>query len=240
MIVSRTVRLAAVLPPLAISLLTYLKTDFSNYYMVLGAISLVLITSTDRLKWAGVGLVYLPAAYTVYLLFNGDPAPFLGLATGYVLISPIVFTLAAYNSKNLSGLLTGYFTAYVFATLLYAVVEGGNTKPEAVFTTLVRNLIGVFGGDVVNIIPQQNPPIFLMSTITGAATIALLLSISIKSEGPPHITSEWLAAFFTAIALMGLGVFTVTLYPWLTPALLLGVVSLLTLAAAIIVRWLNA
>ena len=240
MIVGKIVRFTAVLPPLVISLLTYLKTDFSNYYMVLGAVSLILITSTDRLKWAGVGLVYLPAAYTVYLLFSGNPAPFLGLATGYVLASPIVFALAAYNSRNLSGLLTGYFTAYVFATLLYSVAEGGSTKPEAIFTTLVRNLIGFLGRDVVNVIPPQNPPIFLMSSITGAATIALMLFTAAKPDGLPHITSEWVGAFLAAIALMGIGLLTVIFYQWLTPAMLLGVVSLLTLAAAVMLRWMYA
>ncbi len=240
MIVGKIVRFTAVLPPLIISLLTYLSTDFSNYYMLLGAVSLILITSTDRLKWAGVALIYLPAAYTVYLLFSGNPAPFLGLATGYVLASPIVFALAAYNSKNLSGLFTGYFTAYVFATLLYSVAEGGNTKPETIFTTLVRNLIGVFSRDVVNVIPPQTPPIFLMSSITGVATIALMLYTAAKPDGLPHITLEWMGAFLTAIALMGIGLLTVTFYPWLTPAMILGIVSLLTLAAAVMLRWLYA
>ena len=240
MIVGKIVRFTAVLPPLIISLLTWLNTDFSNYYMLLGAVSLILITSTDRLKWAGVGLIYLPAAYTVYLLFSGNPAPFLGLATGYVLASPIVFALAAYNSKNLSGLFTGYFTAYVFATLLYSVAEGGNTKPETIFTTLVRNLIGVFSRDVINVIPPQNPPIFLMSSITAVATIALMLYTAAKPDGLPHISSEWMGAFLAAIALMGIGLLTVTFYPWLTPAMILGIVSLLTLAAAVMLRWLYA
>ncbi|MEM2484875.1 MAG: hypothetical protein QXR26_05810 [Candidatus Caldarchaeum sp.] len=230
----RVIALSALAPPIVVSLLAISKVNLSNYYVVVGIVSLLLISSTDKFKWMGVGLVYIPAIYTVGLLLTGVAAPFLGLAAGYILAAPLVLAVAAYSSRTAAGMLSGYFSAYTTSLLIYGVAGTGNATPETVFVNLVRNLVGFFSRDQLNLIPPETPASPLLTSITAMATLALMLGIAGRKT--VVITSVFLKSAVASVIAVALGTATVYLFPAVTPLVLLATGAVLTVLAAVVLR----
>ncbi len=235
--IDRILRLIALSPPTVISLISLARVDFSNYYVAVGIVSLLLISSTDRAKWASVGLVYIPAIYTVSLLLTGSASPFLGLAAGYILSAPLVLAVAAYSSRSVSGIVSGYFSSYLTSLLIYGVVVAGNAKPETVFIYLVRNLVGFLSRDRLNLLPPETPPLTLLSSLTAISTLALILTIATKkSIAKPMVTKSFIAAVVAATVFMAVGTLTSYVFQPLVALVLLATIVGLTVLVAVVSR----
>ncbi|MEM2871387.1 MAG: hypothetical protein QW777_04870 [Candidatus Caldarchaeum sp.] len=236
----KLVRMTALAPPVLISLMSYTKFDFSNYYVAVGIVSLLLISSTEKVKWAAVGLVYIPAIYTVGLLLTGSAAPFLGLAAGYILASPLVISISTYSSRSPSGILSGYFSAYITALLIHGV-EGSPARPENLFIHLVRNISGFFNQERVNVVPPETPPSFLLASATSVATLALVLMIAFRrSPDKLSVKPVFLKSLIITLALMV--VITVASFslPTLASLVLLTTVATLAVMMALTMRGTHA
>ncbi|MDJ0271734.1 MAG: hypothetical protein NYU39_04060, partial [Aigarchaeota archaeon] len=156
-------RAVALLPPIVLTLFVLSRIDASNSFVFIGFFSLLFISATDRFKWAGIIMVYVPAAYTVSLLLTGVVSPFLGLAAGYIVSAPAVFAISAYRSNLFTGLVGGYYASYVFALLLNNVTSSGVVRPERLFITIVQNILGLFSPGTVNITPSNPEPELLFT-----------------------------------------------------------------------------
>ncbi len=231
--IDRILRLIALSPPIVISLISLARVDLSNYYVAVGMASLLFISSTERPKWASVGLVYIPAIYTIGLLLTGSALPFMGLAAGYILASPLVLAMASYSSRSVTGIVSGYFSAYITSLLIYGAVAAGNAKPELVPLYLVRNLVGFLSRDRLNLLPKETPPLTLLSSLTAISTLALILIITTKkSIAKPIITKSFITALVAATAFMALGTLTFYVSQTLVAlALLAATVGLMVSAA---------
>ncbi|MEM1946554.1 MAG: hypothetical protein QW614_02225 [Candidatus Caldarchaeum sp.] len=230
----RLIVAAALAPPIVISLLALTKVNLSNYYVAVGIVSLLLISSTDKVKWMGVGLVYIPAIYTVGLLLTGVVKPFLGLASGYILAAPLVLAIATYSSGTAAGMVSGYFSSYTTALLIYGVVAAGNVTPETIFVNLVRNIVGFFSRDQINLVPQETPPYMLLASLTALATLALMLGMLTRKK--LVVTPVFLKAVVSSVAAVALGTVTVYMFPAVTSLLLLALAAGLTVLSALMLR----
>ncbi|MCS6769519.1 MAG: hypothetical protein NZ570_03680 [Candidatus Caldarchaeum sp.] len=229
---AKALRIAALSPPVAISLMALAEFDFSNYYVVVGMVSLLLISSTERVKWAAVGLVYIPAIYTVGLLLTGQAAPFLGLAAGYILASPLVLTISTYSSRSASGLLSGYFTAYTTSLLIYGV-EGKSAQPETLFIHLVRNITSFITQERVNFVPPETPPTNLIASLTALATLALIITMASRRPG---LSLKIKPVFLNALIMSVASLTVSTLVAFFLPSM----VSLAILTTIVVLAFLTA
>jgi len=215
-------RLTAILPPIIITLLAYLRIDFSNPYILLGMFSLIAISLSEKVKFVGVTLVYVPVIYTVYLLLAGVIDPFLGLAAGYILSGPLVFALNTFNSRSSSGILSGYFTSYIASLLIYGAASSDGMRPERIFINIVQNVMGIFSREQLNIIPPSTPPTTLLATITAISTIALIFLIaSPRQTQKPLISSMFIKAFVIMAVLLAASTISVQLFSNITSVLIL-------------------
>ncbi|MEM1942535.1 MAG: hypothetical protein QXO30_02145 [Candidatus Caldarchaeum sp.] len=232
----KLVRMAALAPPVLISVMSFAKFDFSNYYVAVGIVSLLLISMTERVKWMAVSLVYIPAIYTVGLLLTGSAAPFLGLAAGYILASPLVVSISTYSSRSPSGILSGYFSAYIIALLIYGV-EGSPARPEYLFIHLVRNIAGFINQENVNVIPPETPPSFLLASATSVATLALMLMIVFRRASDKlSLKPVFLKPLVITIAIMVVITAASSSLPTLASIILLTTVASLAVMMALTMR----
>ncbi|MEM2832798.1 MAG: hypothetical protein QXS96_06375 [Candidatus Caldarchaeum sp.] len=227
-------RAVALLPPIVLTLFVLSRIDASNSFVFIGFFSLLFISATDRFKWAGIVMVYVPAAYTVSLLLTGVVSPFLGLAAGYIVSAPAVFAISAYRSNLFTGLVGGYYASYVFALLLNNVSSSGVVRPERLFITLVQNILGLFSPGTVNITPSNPEPELLFTVLTALASFAILTSFA--GNRLQRINEPFLKTLITSLVLMSLSIFVGQLSPVFTPYFLLGSFVLLTAALMLWLR----
>lgn len=221
--IDKVLRVVALSPPALVTFLVLSRMDISNPFVAVGMLSLVFIASTDRFKWVSIVLVYIPAIYAVYLLLTGVISPFLGLAAGYVISTPFVLIISAYRSIGISGLITGFYTSYVFALLLYGIVAGGNVQPERLFLTLIRTLVGMFSQEKINITPVTPEPTMLYNILTAVATISLLLSFAMNERSSnPLLNQAFVKGLVIVLAASVLVSSFSDLLPTMTSYVLLG------------------
>ncbi|MEM0349653.1 MAG: hypothetical protein QXE96_05930 [Candidatus Caldarchaeum sp.] len=232
--IDKLLRAVALLPPLVLTFFALSRMDASNTFVFIGFFSLLFISATDRFKWAGIVLVYVPAAYTVSLLLTGVVYPFLGLAAGYIISAPAVFAISAYRSNVFTGLVGGYYASYVFALLLNNIASTGVLRPERLFITLVQNILGLFSTGTVNITPSNPEPELLFTVLTALATFALLASFA--GNRLQTMNQPFLKTLLTTLALMSLSIFVSQLSPLLSPFFLLGSFAVLLTALMIWLR----
>ncbi|GBC68638.1 hypothetical protein HRbin01_00321 [archaeon HR01] len=212
---SRYLALAAASSPILIATALYLAVfDSSNPFTLLGALSLLMIVGADRVKWVGLVMVYVPAIYSVYLLIvEASPSPFVSLAAGYIIATPIVFTISMITAKSPSGLVISYCAAYISSLMLYGAVYGGYSTPERLFLFLVRGLLSyISSSESLNLLPPIYPETALLATPTALSTISLLLLTSSKNGGP-LATGHTLKAAVTAIATVAPAAATSLVWP---------------------------
>ncbi|MDW8084336.1 MAG: hypothetical protein RMI49_03965 [Candidatus Caldarchaeum sp.] len=235
--IDKALRVVALLPPVLITLTAITRTQLSNPFVLIGMLSLILISSTDSFKWGGIAFVYVPAIYTVYLLLTGVISPFLGLAAGYILSTPFVLAISAYRTNSITGLITGYYASYLFSLLLYGVVVGGNVQPERLFLALIRNLLGIASLERINLTPATPEPSLVYNSIAALATLSLLVYLAfLEKSRKPKFTPAFLKSLATVIAVSGFVVVASELFPALSSYVLLGSLAVLLSILALTMR----
>ncbi|MCS7109916.1 MAG: hypothetical protein NZ956_00410 [Candidatus Caldarchaeum sp.] len=235
--IDKALRLAALFPPVLITAVALSRIDISNPFVLVGMFSLIFISATDRFKWAGVVFVYVPAIYTVYLLLTGTVSPFLGLAAGYIISTPYVLAISAYRSPNVAGLITGYYTSYLFALLLYGAVAGGNIQPERLFLTLIRNLLGIASLERVNMTPATPEPSTIYNSLAAVATFSLLACFAAWERVKPTINTAFIKSLLAVVAVLPFVVFASDFSPATSSFLLLGSSMVVLAFLAVKMRW---
>ncbi|MEM4373879.1 MAG: hypothetical protein QXI97_02640, partial [Nitrososphaerota archaeon] len=201
-----------ILSPFAIVLAqSYTVFHYTSPFVFLGMSSLIMIMMADRVRLVGLVIVYVPALYAVYVLVSGgNPIPFISLAAGYILATPLVLAIGTATSSSPSGLVTSYFSAYVSGLILYGAIHSSYYTPERLFIFLVRGFLSyVASSESLGLIPPQTPETTLIATPTAASTIGLvirLMTVAKPVKGQPEASAGfWLKALILGLS-AGIGV----------------------------------
>ncbi|MEM0441057.1 MAG: hypothetical protein QXF45_02060 [Candidatus Caldarchaeum sp.] len=223
--IEKLLKINVLFAPAFLSLMTLSRIELSNPFVLVGLLSLIIISSTERFKWAGIVFVYVPAGYCVYLLLTGVVSPFLGLAAGYIISTPFVLLISAYRSINMIGLVSGYYASYMFALLLNNAVGAGGVQPERLFITVIRNLLGLFTAERINVTPSVPEPAILYNSLAALATFSLIIFFVLqnnprKPEFNTYFVKSLAAVAGATLLVVGLS----DLWPPLSTYILLAVV----------------
>jgi hypothetical protein len=193
-----------ILPAALIHGLSLIIFQYTSPFVFLGIFSLIMILLSDRIKWGGILTVYLPAAYSIYILVvGGNPVPFISLASGYILAMPLVLIISMITARTPAALIGSYFTAYTSSLILYGAVYAGYNSPEKLFIYLVRGLAAYIGSaESISLIPPENPSTALLATPTAASTIALIIRLMTITKPDRQVPEgPWIAALIQALVL---------------------------------------
>lgn len=235
--IDKFLKINVVFAPAFLAVATLSRIELTNPFVLIGLLSLIIISSTERFKWAGIVFVYVPAAYCVYLLLTGVVSPFLGLAAGYIISTPFVLLISAYRSTNISGLISSYYASYMFALLLFNAAANGGTQPERLFIILIRNLLGLFSAERVNFTPVVPEPALLYNSLAALATFSMIIYFASQNNPrKPEFSSSFVKSLAAVVGATMVVVALSDLWPPLSSYILLAVVVGLLLFTALRLR----
>lgn len=154
-----------------------------NHFVMWGCLSLLLIYFSDRIKWYAVLLIYLPAAYSVYLLvFSLNVLPIIGLASGYILALPLMITISQLFATTPSSIILGYLSGYISAAAIYSAISSGYADPLTFLVYFLRVMIPsvVRGSNSLQYAPELDLVLKPLTAISIVALLLLTLSIDDK------------------------------------------------------------
>ena len=225
---------------------TWMGIAALNIYLLAGFLSMFLITFAERVQWAGVALVYIPALWCLYLLtFEGNPAPFISLAAGYIIAMPAIIIIATLTARSIWGMITSYIMGYAISLMLYTAVLNEFNTPEKIFLFLVSGFRRFFSeGEKINLLAGgdlQPPDTTLLTPLTALATLGIILNL--MTSGEKRTTKDEITPTITGIAALAITLILTTTASWisgLTPEratlILSGLSATLLTALAITTR----
>ncbi|MDJ0270517.1 MAG: hypothetical protein NXY59_08230 [Aigarchaeota archaeon] len=217
-----------------------------NIYLLAGFLSMFLITFAEKVQWAGVALVYIPALWCLYLLiFEGDPVPFISLAAGYIIAMPAIIIIATLTARSIWGMITSYIIGYAISLMLYTAVLNDFNTPEKIFLYLVSGFRNLFSeGERINLLAGgdfQQPDTTLLTPLTALATLGIILNLMTNSE--KRTVKDEIIPRITGIAVLAITLILTTASSWISSimpdraTLILGGLSAaLLISLAIITR----
>lgn len=166
--------------PITIASLSYLLRFSLDFYTAIGFLSMLALPYVKRSVKGIVVVIYLPAALSLGLLFmTGNPSMLIGLATGYILVSPIELIISSV-SQGPASTLVSYIFAYFISIMLVDAVSRGANSSLTLLPYLVRTAMeGRFGAglaeDMVGITA-------IMLPMTAIASVVLAFSVMLKER----------------------------------------------------------